>query len=145
MISIEARYAELLESLRTKGKEKQFRQVCPLGVKTPIEVLVNCAEHVLSGKVEEAQRITKSLGRSDNSTLFTESAPEDMTEVAAKNKVAIGSYTCMGISEAHARKILNLAPAEIEALGRHAVADYLVAKGCGISEADAVRLAKKGR
>lgn len=133
----------LAELRKSPAKEKLFRSRAPLGVKTP-EALLNCANDVLAGRITESTPITKHNGRGDNE-LFIESAPEDMTEVAAKNKVAIGSYTCMGISEAHARKILNLAPAEIEALGRHAVADYLSNVRCGINEADATRLAKAGR
>jgi hypothetical protein len=48
------------------------------------------------------------------------------------------------ISEADARRVLDLPPIEVAQLGRRAVAEYTFARKCGISEADATVIAKLG-
>jgi hypothetical protein len=48
------------------------------------------------------------------------------------------------ISEADARRVLDLPPIEVAELGRRAVAEYTFARKCGISEADATVIAKLG-
>jgi hypothetical protein len=65
--------------------------------------------------------------------------------ISETNKTALRGYTAMGVSESDARRILNLPPAEIEALGRHVQADYLVCKSMGLPEEKAVEMAKSGR
>lgn len=128
MVSIESQFAEACDRLRAEGKFKLFNEKRAALKTSAVEPQLNLAKAVLNGEVKESIPIKKFNGASYNGReVFTESAPADMTEVAAKNKAAIHGYTVMGISESDARKTLGLPPAEIEAKGRHAVAEWLLA------------------
>ena len=65
--------------------------------------------------------------------------------ISETTRAEMKSYTAMGVSESEARRILNLPPAEIEALGRHAQADYFLCKEMGLPEEKAVEMARSGR
>jgi hypothetical protein len=140
MKSVETQFAEACDKLRTEKKFRLFNEKRQGLKTTAIEPQLNLALAVLAGEVKESTPIRKFNGEADNGTLLTESAPGD---VAAANKSAIAGYTILGFSEAEARKVLGLAPAEVEAMGHAAETEYRLALAVGISESDAVRLCKK--
>lgn len=155
MKSIEQKFNEALDELRKKGKLNKFNEIFPYdptgnSLKPSIEVQLNCAEALLSGKVEEAERakryVRKHNGAADNGhETFTESAWSEYQESTNDPREAqVKSYMATSrISEADARKVLGLPPKEIVVLGAHAVAEYHSAKRMRFCEADCIRLAKQ--
>jgi hypothetical protein len=152
MKSIEVKFSEACEALKKANKFDKFREACPIG--STIEAQLNCAEAVLSGKVQEAEAakryVVKHNGASDNGHLFTESAGMELSadEVTALNNIEAQIKSTMilsRISEADARRVLGLPPVEIVKLGRHAVADYSAARSLGFSEADAIVMIKQSK
>lgn len=148
MKSIEVKFNEAIESLKKANKLDKFREMVPMGSGSTIEVQLNCAEAILSGKVQEAEAarrtVRKHNGAADNGhETFTESAWSEYAEATDPRQAEVKSTMLLGFSEAEARRGLGLPPKEIVALGRHAVAEYVSAKRLRFSEADAVRLAKQ--
>jgi|ERR1700722_1259705 len=139
-------------------KEKKFRAIVPLGANVPVEVQVNCAEAVLKGKIEEAQRIviTKHNGRVEN---FDESNPMHRadgaptsttnnagTEARAKSDAALFKTmtvpeTNRPLNEAQRRQLTGEQPAEYAALTSRQKSEYNFARAIGISESDSLKLA----
>ena len=152
MKSYEVQLNEALTELSKLGREDEVREARVAyhkehGKPMPIAKQVTLAQEMLE---VSTRTIRKHNGAGDNGHIFTESAGMELTadEVAALNntEATIKNYmlTC-GISESDARKVLGLAPKEIVALGRHAIADYKAARSFGFSEADAVIMVKTGK
>lgn len=136
MKSIETQFAEAMDALRKVGKQEVFSEKAAKLI--TIESKLNCAEEVL----KSARVIRKHNGAADNGHEFRESFSGDyVSEVTDPREAQVKSYmlTC-NISENDARKVLGLAPKEFN---RRQAAEYQFAKGIGLSEADALRLAKQ--
>jgi hypothetical protein len=107
-----------------------------------IEIQLNMAEAILGSPI--TKHVVKNNGAQTES--FTEGFEGGGDPISEDKQLLIKSYmmTC-NISEALARTALNLPPSEIAKLGRHVVADWYHFKAGGMSEADCITQAKKGR
>lgn len=125
---------EALAALETVGKKQKFLEKRKAG--TPIEVQLNLAETIL----KESKVIRYHNGAADNGhgELLTESGGSYVSEVTDPRELQVKGYmlSC-NINEAEARKVLGLAPKE---LNRAQAAEYMFAVRCGISESDAMKL-----
>jgi hypothetical protein len=147
MKSIETKFAEACDALRKANKFTKFREVCPIG--SNIEAQLNCAEAVLTGKVEEAETarrtVRKHNGAGDNGSWFAESANGGTFAEKSDPFAKADTLICesLGLSDADTRRVLGRAPAEIESLGAAAVAEYKFCLGINLTEAQAIVSVKK--
>jgi hypothetical protein len=145
-------FNEALDELsKSPEKEKKFRLIVPLGAKVPVEVQVNCAEAVLKGKIEEAQRIvtTKHNGRLEN---FDESNPMHRADGAptfttnnagteARAKSDANLYEALGLTVEEKNKLTGKHTNAYDNLTERQKSEYNFARAIGISESDSLKLA----
>ena len=137
MKSIEVRFNEAMAALKKADRMKRFDDASK-ACKT-IEAKLRAAEAVLA---ESGVVRSDATGNQEFRESFSEGYRAGHFD---PRKLQIKSYMAMGLSEADARKVLGLPPAEIEALGRTVVNDYVFARASGVSESLAIEIAKKGR
>jgi hypothetical protein len=143
MKSLYTKLSEAIDKM-TKVQRDKFYESKPKG--SAIEPILNCAEQILAGKVKEAAPVVrKHNGAGDNGELLTEGANSWYSEQSADPREAqVRNYmlTCK-ITEAEARRVLNLPPKAVAEKGRKACADYAFAKSIGMSEVNALAFASR--
>jgi len=154
MKSAEVQLNEALQGLNPTQRALFNKQRKP---KATCEVQLNLIEAILRGEVKEATPIRMHNGAADNGRLelFVEGdsflshykgSEVNLTEASAtiaKKEALIESVrNSCNCDEAGARVILGLTPKLPEGLTRLQAADYTFAVKCGISESDALKLAK---
>lgn len=113
MKSVHTLLAEAHDALRKDpAKMKQYRELVPITVGTPIEVLLNCANAILAGKITEArQNIVMHNGAAHNGHAqeLRESA-EPLTEAISPGRTSLQAHlVAKGIlSESEASSLTRL-------------------------------------
>jgi hypothetical protein len=141
MIDIYAEFSEKLGGLTPK-QATEFNSKRKTGM--TIETQLNVIAEVTGTPV--TKRVIPKNNGAQTTESFTEGFEGGGDPVSADKQLLVKSYmlTCQ-ISEADARRSLNLPPLEIAGLGRHVIVDYYMHKSGGMSESDAIATAKKGR
>ena len=138
MKSVHTLLAEAHDTLRLDpAKMKQYRELVPITVGTPIEVQLNCANAILAGKIKEAAGAVRNMGREHNRVTELRESAEAFTETERPDKTRLQKHLVnRGIlSEAEASALNRLRKGE-DALGNSCT--YLdPAMPAGLSESDA--------
>jgi hypothetical protein len=116
----------IVEALRRYGKYDYFKSQ-----------FTNFNEATVEAKINRGVTILKAAGILES---INESAPSENPRELQVTTTMLQS----NLSEADARRVLDLPPIEVAQLGRRAVAEYTFARKCGISESDATVIAKLG-
>jgi hypothetical protein len=153
--SVEVKLNEALEKLKKASATKYdqvWESIHPGGF-IPIQTQLTMVEAGLSELKESSPRIAKKNGRSENiiegnpfnegrsnngGTTITETDPI----VTRKEAMVESTMAQCGLTEAGARAALGLKQKAPEGLTDQQAAEYSFARRCGISEADAMTLAK---
>lgn len=139
MKNLYVRLNEALEKMTSKQRDK-FYESRSNGA--PVEVQLNAAEAILSGKVKESAPVRKHNGAGDNGhVLFTESDGGRITETPSKGDEVLFKH--LSISESDQRKLNNLPPVGSPNLTPTQLREYRFLRSIRLSESDALKGAQK--